>query len=226
MRLASLYSGGKDSTFSLYLAEQMGHEIPYLVNIVPDDEASWIFHTPNLGVVPLIAESMGRDLVTARSSGTEEGDMIGLKNALEGLDVDGVVTGAIWSDYQWDRMNAVCCDLGLKVITPMWRKDQDMLMDQFLASGIKAIIVGCYAEGLNESWLGRQIDEESVRELTELRKLYGISIMGEGGEYESLTIDSPMHSKPLEITGFEKDWMKGAGTLRVTSADLLPRPLV
>ena len=91
MRLASLYSGGKDSTFSLYLAEQMGHEIPYLVNIVPDDEASWIFHTPNLGVVPLMAESMGKDLVTARSTGSEEGDMEGLRNALEGLDVDGVV---------------------------------------------------------------------------------------------------------------------------------------
>ena len=57
MRLASLYSGGKDSTFSLYLAEQMGHEIPYLVNIVPEDEASWIFHTPNLSIVPLMAEA-------------------------------------------------------------------------------------------------------------------------------------------------------------------------
>ena len=190
MRLASLYSGGKDSTFSLYLAEQMGHEVPYLVNIVPDDEASWIFHTPNLGIVP----------------------------------VDGVVTGAIWSDYQWDRMNMVCGDLGLRVITPMWRKDQDMLMEQFLASGIRAVIVGCYAEGLDESWLGRPIDEESVAELRELRERYGISIMGEGGEYESLTLDSPMHSRPLGITGFEKDWKKGAGTLRVTSAELLREP--
>ena len=224
MRLASLYSGGKDSTFSLYLAEQMGHDVPYLVNIVPEDEASWIFHTPNLGVVPLMSESMGKELVTAPSSGSEEGDMEGLRNALDGLDVDGVVTGAIWSDYQWDRMNMVCGDLGLKVVTPMWRKDQDMLMDQFLASGIRAIIVGCYAEGLDESWLGRPIDEDSVRELKALRERYGISIMGEGGEYESLTLDSPMHSRPLGITGYEKEWKRGAGTLRVTSAELLPRP--
>lgn len=224
MRLASLYSGGKDSTFSLYLAEQMGHEIPYLVNIVPEDEASWIFHTPNLSVVPLMAEAMGRELVTAPSTGSEEGDMEGLRNALDGLDVDGVVTGAIWSDYQWDRMNMVCGDLGLKIITPMWRKDQDMLMDQFLQSGIRAIIVGCYAEGLDESWLGRPIDGDAVRELKALRERYGISIMGEGGEYESLTLDSPMHSRPLEITGSEKDWKRGAGTLRVTSARLLREP--
>ena len=59
--MASLYSGGKDSSFSLYVAEQMGHEIPYLVNVVPEDRASWIFHTPNLNVVPAIAEAMGKD---------------------------------------------------------------------------------------------------------------------------------------------------------------------
>ena len=67
MRLASLYSGGKDSTFSLYLAEQMGHEVPYLVNVVPEASDSWIFHTPNLSVVPIMAEAMGKELVSAAS---------------------------------------------------------------------------------------------------------------------------------------------------------------
>ncbi len=223
MRLASLYSGGKDSTFSLYLMEQSGHDMPYLVNIVPEDVASWIFHTPNLSVVPLMAESMGKELVTARSSGTEEGDMEGLRNALDGLDVEGVVSGAIWSDYQWDRMNIVCGDLGLKLMAPLWRKDQDMLMDQFIDSGIRSMIVGCYAEGLGEEWLGRIIDRQAVEELKAIRARTGISIMGEGGEYESLTIDSPMHSRPLEIVSSEKDWSRQGGTMRVTSARLSER---
>ncbi len=223
MRLASLYSGGKDSTFSLYLMEQSGHDIPYLVNIVPEDAASWIFHTPNLSVVPLMAESMGKELVTAKSSGTEEGDMEGLRNALDGLDVEGVVSGAIWSDYQWDRMNIVCGDLGLKLMAPLWRKDQDMLMDQFIDSGIRSMIVGCYAEGLGEEWLGRTIDRQAVEELKAIRARTGISIMGEGGEYESLTIDSPMHSRPLEIVSSEKDWSRQGGTMRVTSARLSER---
>ncbi len=223
MRLASLYSGGKDSTFSLYLMEQSGHDIPYLVNIVPEDAASWIFHTPNLSVVPLMAESMGKELVTAKSSGTEEGDMEGLRNALDGLDVEGVVSGAIWSDYQWDRMNIVCGDLGLKLMAPLWRKDQDMLMDQFIDSGIRSMIVGCYAEGLGEEWLGRIIDRQAVDELKAIRARTGISIMGEGGEYESLTIDSPMHSRPLEIISSEKDWSRQGGTMRVTSVRLSER---
>lgn len=223
MRLASLYSGGKDSTFSLYLMEQSGHDIPYLVNIVPEDAASWIFHIPNLSAVPLMAESMGKELVTAKSSGTEEGDMEGLRNALDGLDVEGVVSGAIWSDYQWDRMNIVCGDLGLKLMAPLWRKDQDMLMDQFIDSGIRSMIVGCYAEGLGEEWLGRIIDRQAVDELKAIRARTGISIMGEGGEYESLTIDSPMHSHPLEIVSSEKDWSRQGGTMRVTSARLSER---
>jgi len=220
MRLASLYSGGKDSTFSLYIMEQMGHDVPFLVNIVPEDSASWIFHTPNLGVVPLMAESMGKGLVIAPSSGTEEGDMEGLRRALEGLDVDGVITGAVWSDYQWDRMNLVCNDLGLKVMSPLWRKDQDLLMDAFLQSGIRSVIVGCYAEGLGEEWLGREIDAKAAEELKAIRERTGISIMGEGGEYESMTLDSPMHSRPLEIVSTEAVWKRGSGTLNVTSARL------
>lgn len=222
MRLASLYSGGKDSTFALYLAEQMGHEVPYLVSIRPTDEASWIFHTPNLDVIPLMAESMGKELITAPSDGSEDGDLVALRRALEGLDVEGVVTGAIWSDYQWDRMGAVCCDLGLKLITPLWRKDQDLEMERFLDSGIRAIIVACHAEGLGEEWLGREIDTESVRELKAIRERTGISIVGEGGEYESMTVDSPLHSRPIVVEESGKRWSRTGGTYDVLRASLGP----
>ena len=217
MRLASLYSGGKDSSFSLYVAEQMGHEIPYLVNVVPEDRASWIFHTPNLNVVPAIAEAMGKELILGRSTGEEDSDMEGLRQALDGLDIDGIVTGAVWSDYQWDRMNLVCGDLGLKFFAPMWRKDQDYLMEQMIDAGVEAVIVGCYAEGFDESWLGRPLNHETLAELRKLRDKYGISIMGEGGEYESLTLNSPSFRYPLKIAGSRKEWNRNSGLLCVES---------
>ena len=221
--MAALYSGGKDSTLALYLAQQMGHEVRHLVSIVPKAGESWIFHVPNISVVPLMAESLGIDLVTAETSGSEEDDMRSLREALSHLDIEGVVTGAVWSDYQWDRVNAVCGDLGLKVISPLWRKDQDMVLDELLAAGIKAVIIGCYAEGLDESWLGRGIDEEAAEELRRLRGEYGISVIGEGGEYESMTLDSPMHSRPLSVIEYEKEWKKGSGTLIVKKARLSAR---
>jgi ABC transporter with metal-binding/Fe-S-binding domain ATP-binding protein len=223
MRLAALYSGGKDSTLALYLAQQMGHEIPYLVSIMPKAGGSWIFHVPNIEMVPLMAGSLGKELVTAETSGSEESDMLSLEEALSDLDIEGVVAGAVWSDYQWDRINTVCHELGLKVVAPLWRKEQDIVLDEILASGIKAVIVGCYAEGLGEAWLGREIDREAVSELKALREKYGISVIGEGGEYESMTLDSPMHSRPLSITEYEKEWKKGSGTLLVKKAVLTER---
>ena len=215
MRLAALYSGGKDSTFAMYLAEQMGNEVLALVNIVPSDKGSWIFHTPNLSAVPAMAEAMGLPLVTAESDGTEEGDMKALKTALEGMDIDGVVVGALWSDYQWDRMNRVLGELDLVMVAPLWRKDQDMVYDEMVSAGIDAIIVGVFAEGLDESWLGRRIDMDAKKELTALRRRYGISIMGEGGEYESMTLDSPMHLKRLRITDAKKEMTRSSGTYDV-----------
>ena len=223
MRLAALYSGGKDSTLALYLAQQMGHEIPYLVSIVPKAQESWIFHVPNIGVVPVMASSLGLELITAETTGTEEDDMKALREALSHLEIDGIITGAVWSDYQWDRMNTICGELDLKLIAPLWRKDQDLVLEELLSAGIRAIIVGCYAEGLDESWLGREIDKKAAEELKVLRDKYGISVTGEGGEYESMTLDSPMHSKPISIVEYEKEWKKGAGTLFVKKAELVER---
>ena len=220
MRLAALYSGGKDSTFALYLAEQMGNEILALVNIRPSDKGSWIFHTPNLDSVPYMAEAMGLPLVTAESDGTEEGDMKALRKALEGLDVDGVVVGALWSDYQWDRMNRVLGDLDMVMVAPLWRKDQDMVYDEMVSAGVEAIIVGVFAEGLGEEWLGRRLDMEAKKELVKLRERYGISIMGEGGEYESMTLDSPVHLKRLVVKEAKKEMTRNSGTYDVISLSL------
>ncbi len=223
MRLAALYSGGKDSTFAMYLAEQMGNDILALVNIVPSDKGSWIFHTPNLSVVPVMAEAMGLPLVTAESDGTEEGDMDALRTALKSLDIDGVVVGALWSDYQWDRMNKVLGGLDLVMVAPLWRKDQDMVYDEMVAAGIEAMIVGVFAEGLDESWLGRRLDMDTKKDLITLRERYGVSIMGEGGEYESMTLDSPMHRKRLKVIDAQKTMDRNAGTYDVSSIELVDK---
>ena len=220
MRLAAMYSGGKDSTFAMYLAQQMGHEIACLVTVRPEDSASWIFHTPNLSVVPKMAEAMGMELVTVSSDGTEGGDMEAMRSVLSGLDVDGIVVGALWSDYQWDRMNLICGDLGLVVLAPLWRKDQDTVYDEMVSAGIEAVIAGVFAEGLDAGWLGRRLDADTKKQLTSLRGRYGISIMGEGGEYESMTLDSPMHGKRLRIESSEKRMERDAGTLHVTAVSL------
>ncbi|NLL94800.1 MAG: diphthine--ammonia ligase [Thermoplasmatales archaeon] len=219
MRLASLFSGGKDSAFATYVVEQMGHDIPYLVTVDPGED-SHMFHVPNLSLVPLMAESMGKECVMARSDGTPGGDTEAMVSALSGLDVDGVVNGAILSGYQWERVNAVCGDLGLMVFSPLWRKSQETVYREILDSGIDAIVVATAAEGLGRGWLGRKLDAEAGRELAELRETRGISVTGEGGEYESLTLDSPLFSRPLVVESYEIRGGRRWGAMEVTSATL------
>jgi ABC transporter with metal-binding/Fe-S-binding domain ATP-binding protein len=203
MRLACLYSGGKDSTYSAYLMEQQGHRVCTLVNIVPSDPYSWVFHTLNLEAVPLMAQAMGKRLVSVPSDGTEIGDLAALRQGLEGLNVDGVVVGAIASDYQWDRINGVCESLGLRLFAPMWRKDQLTLLNDMVEAGVKAIIVGVFAEGLDQKWLGRTIDHDCIDDLVKVAEKHGINVSGEGGEYETMALDSPMHGQPIKIESTE-----------------------
>ncbi len=220
MRLAALFSGGKDSTFATYLMEQQGHSVDVLVNIRPSDPHSWVFHTPNLDILPLMAEAMGKELVVAGSVGTEEDDLRALKDVLSRLDVDGVITGAIASDYQWDRINHVCEGLGLRAFSPLWRKDQSTLMEEMVDAGIRAIMVSVSAEGLDSAWLGREIDARSLVELKAIARKRGMNLAGEGGEYETLTIDSPLHRRVLRIVDQEVETTRDGGSLKVKKAVL------
>jgi diphthine-ammonia ligase len=154
MRLAVLFSGGKDSNYAMYLMEQQGHQVDTLVSVIPSEKDSWLFHTPNLNLLPLHAMAMQKRLLRVPSQGSEEGDLQALHQALSGLDVEGVVSGAIASDYQWDRINGICELLGLRLFSPLWRKDQGMLMHDMVEAGIEAMVVSVSADGLGNEWLG------------------------------------------------------------------------
>src|SRR4030067_3451465 len=79
VRLASLYSGGKDSTYALHVSEQRGWEVSHLVSILPADPGSMLYHVPNLHVVPLLAEAMGIPLVQERAGEGEDAELGALR---------------------------------------------------------------------------------------------------------------------------------------------------
>lgn len=213
--MACLFSGGKDSTYAAHLMEQAGHEVVCLVTVVPEDPHSWVFHTLNLEHLPEMAKAMGKDLIAVPSSGEEGADLEALESALSGLEVEGVVTGAIASDYQWDRINGVCHKLGLRVFSPLWRKDQLTLLNDMLQAGMRMMLVGVYSDGLGREWLGRVLDRGSVDELSSLAKARGMNVSGEGGEYETLVLDSPMHISPLVADDILVEFTRDYGQLRI-----------
>lgn len=218
MRLASLFSGGKDSSYATYLMEQQGHSVDYLLAVLPSQEHSWVFHTLNLHLLPLMAKAMGKELLSTESDGSEEGDLESLASLIGEVEVEGIVTGALASDYQWDRINGVCDELDIPVYSPLWRKDQRLLMEDMLTSGLRFVIVGVYAEGLGPEWLGRVLDPEAMSDLEKVAIRYGINISGEGGEYETLVLDSPLHIVPIVVEEYETRLTRDGGRLLVTRA--------
>jgi ABC transporter with metal-binding/Fe-S-binding domain ATP-binding protein len=223
MQLIALFSGGKDSMFALKKAIEQGHEIKYLATVHSKNPDSYMYHTPNIGLTLLQSRCLNIQLVSKQSLGEKEKEVKDLEILLNNLDADGVVCGAIASNYQKERVEKVCENLRLKVLIPLWGRNPEELIREIVKSAFDVIITAVAAEGFDESWLGRKIDEKCVEDLINLNKKYGISILGEGGEYESLVLDCPLFFRKLEITKAEKIWKGNSGTLEIKDAKLVDK---
>ena len=220
MRVAVLATGGKDSALALYKVLNEDHEVKYLVSMIPLREDSWMFHYPNIRLVDLFAEAAEIQLVKAETLAVKEREVEDLKRLIEGLDVDAIVSGAIASNYQKSRIEKICEQLRLKCIAPLWHENPLNILKEILDLKFEVIITGVYAYGFSEEWLGRKIDEASIKALIELNKQYGVSLVGEGGEYETLVLDAPFFKKRIKIVEAEKIWKNQSGYFLITKAKL------
>ncbi|HVL87952.1 MAG TPA: diphthine--ammonia ligase [Candidatus Thermoplasmatota archaeon] len=220
MRVAALFSGGKDSTFAVHLAQQWGFEVTHLVTLLPRNPESHMFHVPNLRWTPLLAEAMDIEHVMAKSSGEKERELSDLHRALSGLRIRGVVSGAVASEYQRTRVERVCHELRVHSYAPLWHKDGSRLVRELIDAGVDARVVACAAEGLDASWLGRRLDPQALLDLERLNREKGVHVSGEGGEYESIVLDAPWFQKRLEIVASRPEWQRDSGTLVIQQAEL------
>ena len=220
MRVAVLATGGKDSALALYKVLNEDHEVKYLVSMIPLREDSWMFHYPNIRLVDLFAEAADIPLVKAETLAVKEREVEDLKRLIEGIDVDAIVSGAVASTYQKSRIEKICEQLRLKCIAPLWHKNPLDILNEIVDLKFDVIITGVYAYGFNKEWLGRKINDASVKALIELNKQYGVSLVGEGGEYETLVLDAPFFKKRIKIVEAEKIWKNQNGYFLVKKAKL------
>lgn len=223
MRVAALFSGGKDSTYAAYVAMQRGWNVSRLISIFPRDPESMLFHVPNLHLTPLLADAMGLPLITEEAGAGEEGELDAMRRAFRKADADGVVVGAIASDYQYERVNRIADEIGLRVFAPLWRRNSRILLRDYLEAGLEIVFTSVSAEGLDASWLGRAWDDGTIERLLHLEKTRGIHPCGEGGEFETLVLDAPMFQRRLEIVRAEAEWKGTAGVWRIQEARLAPQ---
>jgi len=220
VRVAALFSGGKDSTYATYVAQQRGWDVTHLVSIRPRDPASMLYHVPNLHLTPLLAEAMGIPLVTEDAGVGEQEELDALGRAIRRTDAEGVVVGAIASDYQHARVNRVAHGLGVRVFAPLWRRDPEALLGDYLAARMDIRFSAVSAEGLDASWLGRPLDATAARDLLRLRDRVRLHPCGEGGEFETLVLHAPNFRRRLEVEEAENVWQGTSGYWDVRRARL------
>jgi predicted ATP pyrophosphatase (TIGR00289 family) len=222
-KAAVLFSGGKDSTRTVHWCLEKGWDVKYLVTIISEREDSYMYHVPNIHLVDKLADSIGIKVIKRSSSGIKEKEVEDMKESLKDLEIDSVACGGIASNYQKTRIEKVCKELGLELLAPFWGVNPEKFMRDTIRLGFDVRFVGVYSMGFDKSWLGRKLDKESLENLIELNKKYGVSLVGEGGEFESLCLGGPIFKKKLEIEDSEVIWddKTNSGWLRVKKLNLL-----
>src|SRR4029077_3055796 len=200
LRVAVLFSGGKDSSYATWVVQHQGWDVN-LVTVKPRLADADMFLHPNVGWTWLQAQGMGlsHDVVEVK----DNDEMTDLQNALAAMKarygITGLVSGAIASDYQKSKIDNMCDAIGLKTYAPLWHKNPRLLVEDLTKAGFRIVLVAVAAAGLDESWLGQELSAQQWSRLEKLSKVHGIHLTGEGGEYESFVLDAPHFSKIVEI---------------------------
>jgi diphthine-ammonia ligase len=225
MTVTALLSGGKDSVYSGYLADQQGRTVDELVVVEPDDPESMLFHTPNLALVRLQAEAWGKAYRSVRAPGRgERAELDALEAAIRGP-AGWVVAGAIESSYQWSRLLEIGARVRRPIYTPLWRKDPERVVREELGAGLDVRIAHVAAESLGPELLGRRLDVALLAELAHRgRSGARPHIAGEGGEYETLVVDAPFFRSRIEVDEVEVIAAPSAASWAVRRAHLEPKP--
>jgi ABC transporter with metal-binding/Fe-S-binding domain ATP-binding protein len=214
MRVAVLSSGGKDSAAAWWWAMCKGWDVTHLVTVRITGGDSWMFQVPGTHLVEHQAKLSGTQWIQVHSKGEQETEIRDLENVLSTLDIDGVVSGALRSDYQKSRIERMAERLSIKSWTPLWHQSSHSHMHGLIENGFQVFITGVSSEGLGKEWIGRTLDSTSLQELEALSVKYRFNVDGEGGEYETLVTGGPHLSGRLELTG-TVEWDGRRGTFEI-----------
>jgi diphthine-ammonia ligase len=225
MKLACLFSGGKDSTYAIHVAKKQGHDVVCLLSIFPKSEESHLLHHPNLEWTKLQSESMNIPQLTAISSSDDTGDeLITIENLLRHakvqFQIDGLLHGGIKSKFQKEQFETLCSKLNLIPIAPLWETEPKKYMNDLLDSGFNFMMITVSSDGLDEQWLGKLILKSDIEILNILSSKFGFNLNFEGGEAETFVIDCPLFSNPIKINKFLKHWDGYRGRFEIVDAEL------
>ncbi|MDD4251243.1 MAG: diphthine--ammonia ligase [Candidatus ainarchaeum sp.] len=198
-----LLSTGKDSLSAMHLMQKKGYEIKCLITIDSKNKDSYMFHTPTIKLARLQSRALNIPLIIVKTNGVKEKELIDLKKAIfkaiKKYDIKGICSGALFSNYQKERIEKICGSLKISSFTPLWHLNQKDYLKFLLKENFSIMITKIACLGLDENWIGKILCEKDLLGLINLEKKFGVNIAGEGGEYETLVLDAPFFKKRILI---------------------------
>ncbi len=185
------WSGGKETLLSCYRVMQARKDkIAYLLNMASEDGGYSRSHRSSTKLLTLQAKAIGLPIIQREASwGSYEEKF---KKAVSDLKKMGIMAGVFGDiDLQGHRdwVEKICKEMEITPILPLWKEERKLLLEEFIDSGFKAIVIAVQTSLLGNAWLGRMIDKEFVDDLTSKSN---IDISGENGEYHTFVYDGPI----------------------------------
>lgn len=194
------WSGGKDSAHALLKAVNEGiYDIAALLTTVNLDTGKSPMHGIPLSLLERQAESIGLPLYAVKlnpgGNSAEYGKaMAEAVGHFKSIGVTHFIFGDIFLNEIREYRERQIRPYGITVVEPLWGKPSEEVMDDFLATGLKTVIVATTGK-LGADYIGKTIDRRLIDNLPA-----GTDPNGENGEYHTFCYDGPIFRFPIEHT--------------------------
>jgi uncharacterized protein (TIGR00290 family) len=136
---------------------------------------------------------------------------------LKKVGVSGVVFGDVVVQEHKEWVTRICRELGVEPIMPLWGRDTEDVLTEFIDRGFKAIVVRLKIGVLDEKWLGREIDRNFANDLFGLDE---VDPCGERGEYHTFVTDGPLFTRRIKILEASKVMRDGYWFLEISKWEI------
>jgi len=205
MKVAVLYSGGKDSNFALFWALTQGFDS--ILVTVKGEKYSMMFHHPNIDKTKLQSRSIGIKQYFLKTD--DKNWHNNLKKLLKRLKVNGIVAGAVASEYQRRRIDKLGEELGIPTYSPLWHKEDELLNE--MLEYFEIYVTAVAAEGLGKELLGKPFSEIAKRNSKNIHPFL------EGGEGETFVANTPFFKRKIKIKKWKIKWDGVRGEAEIIS---------
>ncbi len=210
MKLAIMFSGGKDSVAAVHWAREQGHEISALIAVKPKNTEAYLYHYATVELTKFSAEALGIPLIYLETDAIgPEKEAAALEKIFHNLKVDAIVLGGVGlQKTQLKKIREVAEKYKIKVFASHENLTSEELLQKEFEMGLDIRITDVAAGGLGPEWIGKKLDAQSLQELLKLSKVHGFDALGEGGHYNTFVCDSPLFKKKVFLIEKEKIWDK------------------